>query len=55
MTLNIAAPERAPTVATDKAMPPQPKINYPSLNKKHVDLNAVRLLPGHKAEVFGVI
>lgn len=55
LRINIAALERAATVGTDKAMPPQPKINYPSLNKKHVDLNAVRLLPGHKAEVFGVI
>jgi hypothetical protein len=52
--LNIAALERAATVGMDDAMPPQPRIDFLNLNK-HVDLHAVRLLHGHKAEVFGVI
>jgi len=53
--LDIAA-DRVPTTEIAKAAPPQqPKINYANLGRKLVDLQAVRLLPGHKAEVLRVI
>jgi transducin (beta)-like 1 len=53
--LDIAA-ERVPTTEIAKAAPPQqPKISYANLGWNFVDLPAVRLLHGHKAEVLRVI
>ncbi|KIM88979.1 hypothetical protein PILCRDRAFT_813977 [Piloderma croceum F 1598] len=50
---NVEPADRVPTTEIAKAAPPQqPKINYANLGRKLVDLQAVRLLPGHKAEVF---
>ena len=50
--LDIAA-ARVPTTEIAKAAPPQqPKMFIPSLGRKLADLQAVRLLPGHKAEVL---
>jgi hypothetical protein len=38
-----------------KLMLPQPKLNFATVGREHPDLHAVRLLPGHKAEVLQAI